>query len=79
MLRAGYVTTAPACGDCARSRPEPQGTFCRRHLALVSDDARCLHWQPAAHWLRANPTVAPLYCGLSPSELALLGPDGEPC
>lgn len=76
LARAGYVQTAPSCGDCKHCEDQPQGTFCSKHRVLVQDNARCLHWQPAAHWLRANPDVATSYQDptqqLSPSELAYL-------
>ena len=61
LLLAGYVQTAPACGDCLWSSDEPQGLFCRGHMVLVDDNARCTKWSPAEHWLRANPAVAQCY------------------
>lgn len=76
LQRAGFVETAPACGDCLHETEEPQGSFCNRFLVLVPPDARCLHWQPSDLWLRANPTVADRYIDslaqLSPSERAYL-------
>ncbi len=74
LVQDGYVETAPACGDCKWSDPEPQGLLCKRLLVLVHDNGRCLKWAPAAHWLRANPLVAQHYTdagdALSPAELA---------
>ena len=71
LRRIGYLQTAPACGDCAHSRPEPQGEFCAKFCFVTSDGARCAHWQPSDLWLRANPEVAALYdAPLSPAELA---------
>jgi hypothetical protein len=79
LLAAGYVQTAPACGDCRWASEEPQGLFCERVLCLVGEHARCQHWEPATHWIKANPQVAAIYAtqpatdthsALSPAELA---------
>ncbi len=73
---AGYVETAPACGDCFWATDEAQGTYCSHARCLVSEHARCQKWEPAAHWLKANPHVSASYAGLhahdalSPAELA---------
>lgn len=32
LVQDGYVETAPACGDCKWSDPEPQGLLCKRLL-----------------------------------------------
>lgn len=76
MRRAGFVEVAPACGDCRHHTDEIQGSCCNRFCVLVPEGARCLHWQPADHWLRANPEVAVYYVDsttqLSPSERAYL-------
>jgi hypothetical protein len=72
---------APICRSRSGSiTPVGDSLFCRRHLVLVEDNARCLHWQPAVHWLRANREVADSYSAfyldptqqLSPSERAYL-------
>jgi hypothetical protein len=73
-VAAGYVETAPACGDCNWSHDEPQGLFCGNHLVLVHDNGRCKKWTPSDQWLRANPQVAYQYmtfgASLSLAELA---------
>ena len=50
LRRIGYLQTAPTCGDCAHSRPEPQGEFCGKFLFLTSEGARCAHWQPSDYF-----------------------------
>lgn len=85
LLSAGYVTTAPACGDCAHCadkctpmhlEPECAALVCLKFCVPVGDGGRCLHWEPDARWLAANPLVAPRYTAqpeqgaLSPAELA---------
>lgn len=74
LRRIGYLQTAPACGDCAHSADQFTGLICRKFNVEVQDGGRCLHWSPDAHWLAANPEVAPLYDPphghLSPAEMA---------
>lgn len=71
LRRIGYLQTAPACGDCAHCHDQFTGLVCTKFRVEVQDAGRCLHWRPDAHWLRANPEVAPIYqsqatSGLSP-------------
>ena len=59
---AGYVLTAPACGDCQHSRSYPVSTdtlYCTALKDDVADAGRCLYWMPSEVWLRVNtPAVA---------------------
>lgn len=77
LTQAGYVQTAPACGDCIHCSDEHlPDTFCARLRQPVDENARCIHWRPALHWIRANRDVAACYADpveqLSPAERVYL-------